>query len=76
VTAAADEYERVREKYAPARWRDIAIYALLSVALGIATLFRHVDWYFWAGTVSGAIVWEFTKLRLRRNARDFAEASR
>jgi len=75
MTAAAAEYERVREKYAPIRRRDIALYVVASVALGIASVFRQVDWFLWVGLLTGVVGWEITKLRLRRNARDFAAAS-
>lgn len=55
---------------------DIAIVVLCTVALGIASLFREVSWFFWAGIVGGAVSWEITKFRLRRNAATFANARR
>lgn len=75
MTNAAAELERVNEKYAPARRLHVAIYMLGFVALGVASLFREVDWFAWAAAVAGAGGWELTKFRLRRNARDFAAAS-
>lgn len=38
-----------------------------------ARLFLNVDWAFVLGGVIGLGVWELTKFRLRRNARDFAQ---
>lgn len=70
------EYERVSEKYAPLRARDAATYMLLFAILVVASRFRQVDWYFFAGMVTGAVTWEVTKFRLRRNARRFADSSR
>ncbi len=57
------------------RW-EISILLIGSIAIAVASLFREVSWFFWFGMVGGAIVWEVTKLRLRRNARAFAEARR
>ena len=73
---ATAEYERVRERYAPARGVDIAIYVLGLAVLGVVSIYRTVDWFFWAGMVSASIIWELTKYRLRRNARGFAGSSR
>ena len=66
------ECERVRKKYAPMRASDAAIYVAGLVVLAIASLFREVGWFFYAGMVSGAAAWELTKFRLRRNAQRFA----
>ena len=49
------------------------------IAIGIlcgASIFLRVDWAFALGGVVGFAAWELTKLRLRRNARDFAQRSR
>jgi hypothetical protein len=74
VTSDAEaEYERVRIKYAPPRPRDLAFYALVIGLLVAASLFLNVDWAFVLGGIVGLVTWEFTKLRLRRNARDFAQ---
>jgi len=73
---AKAEYERIRTKYAPARPRDVVIFAIVIGLLGAASIFRQIDWPFMLGGIIGFMAWEFTKLRLRRNARDFAQASR
>ena len=70
------EYERVSEKYAPLSTLDVALYVLGLAILIVASLFRQVDWYFFAGMVGGAVAWEVTKFRLRRNARHFADTKR
>lgn len=73
TTGPADEYERVRSKYAPMRASDMAVYVAGFVALLVAGLFREVSWPFYLGMGCGAAAWEVTKYRLRRNARHFAE---
>ena len=70
------EYERVSEKYAPLRAADLALYVLGLAILVVASLFREVVWFFFVGLVSAAVTWELTKVRLRRNARHFADAGR
>ncbi|HET7689767.1 MAG TPA: hypothetical protein VFK41_05295 [Nocardioidaceae bacterium] len=72
---AGAEYERIKAKYAPARPRDLALFALVIGLLVAANLFLNVDWAFVLGGIIGLAVWEFTKFRLRRNARDFAQHS-
>lgn len=52
---------------------DVALYVGGLMALVIASLFREVEWSLYAGMVSGAVTWELTKWRLRRNARQFAQ---
>lgn len=67
------EYRRVREKYAPARLRDLLAIGLIALAILVANLVWDVDWWLFAGTVTAFVGWEATKWRLRRNARDFVE---
>jgi len=73
---AETEYERVRRKYAPARPRDLAVFALVMISLVVASIFGEADWAFVVGGAIGFAFWEFTKFRLRRNAREFAYGSR
>lgn len=75
-TNADLELARVREKFAPMELRAFLGWSTLVVAMLLASRFRHVGWYFFAGVVSGPILWEFTKFRLRKNAEEFARASR
>lgn len=75
-TNAEVELARVREKFAPMDLRSILGWSALVVAMVIASRFKHVDWYFFAGMMSAPVIWEFTKFRLRRNAEGFARASR
>lgn len=70
-----EELARVQTKYAPMRRSDIALYAAATVLLGIISLSRRVDWYFFLGALVAAAAWELTKYRLRRNARQFADSS-
>ena len=70
------EDERVREKYAPMRPSDVAMYVTGILLLATASLFRHVDWFFFVGVVTACAAWELTKFRLRRDARRFAGSSR
>ena len=70
---AQAEYERIKIKYAPARLRDLAFFALVIGLLVAANLVFDVDWAFVLGGIAGLAFWEFTKFRLRRNARDFAQ---
>lgn len=70
------EYERIRTKYAPARPRDLVLFAVVIGVLGVASILRQIDWPFMFGGIVGFVAWEFTKLRLRRNALHFAQASR
>lgn len=71
VIDAADEYERVRQKYPPMPTRDLALYVASLTLLVVLSLFRDVDWFFFAGMAGAIIAWELTKFRLRRNARHF-----
>jgi hypothetical protein len=77
---AETEYERVRTKYAPARAYELVIVALAIGILGVATIYDQIAPADAGIVIIVAIVmdaiWEFTKLRLRRNARDFAESTR
>jgi hypothetical protein len=73
TTEASIEYERVRERYAPMRAGDMALYAAGFVALFLANFTREVGWPVYAGMVSAAATWEITKFRLRQNARHYAE---
>lgn len=75
MSNAAAELERVNAKYAPARLLHIVIYLLGFAALGVMSQFLEVDWFAWTAAVASAGGWEFTKFRLRRNAREFAAAS-
>lgn len=52
------------------------VYVAGLVVLAIVSLFREIGWFFYAGILSGAAAWELTKWRLRRNARQFAQARR
>jgi hypothetical protein len=70
------EHERVRAKYAPMRRSDVVLYVLAVVLLAIVSLFRQVDWFFFAGVLVAAAAWELTKYRLRSNARRFADSGR
>ena len=77
VTIDADaEYERVRTRYAPARPRDLVFWALAIGVLCVASIFRQIDWAFALGGIVGFAAWEFIKFRLRRNARNSAQAAR
>jgi hypothetical protein len=71
VIDAADEYERVRHKYPPMPARDLALYVAGLALLVVLSLFRDVDWFFFAGMAGAVIAWEVTKFRLRQNARHF-----
>lgn len=53
---------------------DVALYVLAVALLAIVSLFRQVDWYFFVGVLTAAAAWEVTKLRLRRDARRFADS--
>lgn len=53
---------------------DLALYVLAIALLAIVSLFRQVDWFFFAGILTAAASWEVTKLRLRRDARRFADS--
>lgn len=66
------EYGRVSLKYAPARLRDLSIYAFCIAVTVVASFFRDVDYWFFAGLVAGIAVWEYRKHVMRRNAREFA----
>ena len=72
----ASEHQRVREKYAPPRRRDVMVLVVAVGLLGILSLAREVDWFVFAGVLGTAAVWELTKFRLRRNASHFADSSR
>jgi hypothetical protein len=50
--------------------------ALLIGALGIASILGRIDWVFTVGGITAFAAWELTKWRLRRNARNFVQASR
>jgi hypothetical protein len=69
----ASEHARGREAYAPMRRRDVAFYVLLVATVALVSLFRPVDWFLFVGTITSVVVWELTKLRLRRNAGWFAD---
>ena len=72
----AAEHQRVRAKYAPTRPFESFLYVLTVVLLAIVSLFREVDWFFFAGVLVAAAAWEVTKFRLRSNARRFADSDR
>jgi hypothetical protein len=55
---------------------DVALYVLAAALLPIVSLFRQVDWFFFAGVIVAAAAWELTKSQLRRNARRFADSDR
>ena len=72
---AEAEYERVLQKFPPLTIRRFAIIALVLAAAG-TNFFREINW---APLIVLALAWgsaELTKLRLRRNARQFVEDSR
>jgi hypothetical protein len=76
TTDPGAEYERVAEKYPPMRVSEGVIYIASLIVLALVSFFREIGWFFYAGIVSGAASWELTKWRLRRNARQFAQARR
>jgi len=76
TTEADAEYERIRRKYAPVGPRELMVLAIVASVLVVASLVGLFDWPFILGGIIGVAAWEFTKLRLRRNARDFAETWR
>jgi predicted PurR-regulated permease PerM len=76
TTDAKAEYERIRTTYAPARPRDLVIIALVIGLLCVASILSPYRLAFIFGGIAAFAVWEFTKFRLRRNARDFAESPR
>lgn len=67
--------KRIRTKYAPARPRDLLIFTVVTGLLCVASIFSQIDWPPLLGGVISLVTWEVTKLRLRRNARDFAQSS-
>lgn len=69
MSSVEAELERVRENHAPLRWADVCLHLLATAALPVASLFRQVDWFVWAGMVTALIGSSFTKFRMRRNAR-------
>lgn len=69
------EYAQIRDKYPPLGRLKIAIFLLVVAVLVTASQFRHVNWAPWVGAALGSLGWEATKFRLRRNAREFAEAA-
>jgi hypothetical protein len=71
-----EERERVHTEYAPMRGRDVGLWSLGVVALVVASLWVSIGWYFVAGIVTGLIAWELTKLKLRRQADQFAARSK
>jgi hypothetical protein len=66
------EHERVRTKYAPARPRDLVVFGLAIGFLCVASIYHEIEWAFTLGIIVALAAWEFTKFRLRRNARDYA----
>jgi hypothetical protein len=72
---ADTEYERVRTNHVPARPRDLVIFALVIGVLCVASIYHQIDWAFMLGGIVAFAAWEFTKFRLRRNARDFARGT-
>ena len=76
TTDPGAEYERAIKKYPPMRASEGVIYVAGLVVLALVSLVREIGWVFYAGIVSGAAAWELTKWRLRRNARQFAQARR
>lgn len=76
TTDPGAEYERVIKKYPAMRAAEGVMYVAGLVVLALVSLLRELGWFFYAGIVSGAVAWELTKWRLRRNARQFAQASR
>jgi hypothetical protein len=72
---AAEELARVRAKYGPMGLVEVVVWFGAVAVMVVGSRFRHVDWYFFAGLVGSAVLWELTKYRLRRNAADYARAS-
>ncbi|RJS44820.1 hypothetical protein [Nocardioides cavernaquae] len=70
------EHEYIKATYSPFGVRDGVFWIALFALLGVVSQFRDVDWWLMVAVVGSAIGWEFTKARLRRNARELAEASR
>lgn len=68
----SEERRRIEEKYAVARPRDLIALATAAATVFLASLFWDVDWWVFAGAFTAFVGWELTKLRLRRNARDFS----
>lgn len=70
------EYDRTKAKYPPFGLRDAIMLLALVAIVGVVSLYRRVDWFLIGGMATGLVAWEITKARLRRNAREFARASR
>lgn len=75
MTSAPVELARVREKFAPLGVGSFLGWSALLIAMLVASHFKHVDWYFFAGMLSAATTWEITKWRLRKNTENFASGS-
>jgi hypothetical protein len=73
-SSGSDELARVSAKYAPMRPSEVILWFAALAVMAIVARYRDVSWVFFAGTVFGAVVWEITKLRLRRNAQSYARA--
>ncbi|NUR06811.1 MAG: hypothetical protein HOQ22_08355 [Nocardioidaceae bacterium] len=69
------EYARIRTTYARARRRDVLVLVLLFAGFAVASLVHRLDWSFALGTLAAFVAWELTKLKVRRNARDFARSA-
>lgn len=70
----SEERRRIEEKYAAARPRDLVVLVMATAAVFLASRFWDVDWRVFAGALAAFVGWEITKLRLRRNARDFSRS--
>ncbi|WP_148046653.1 hypothetical protein [Nocardioides pocheonensis] len=69
---SSEERRRIENKYAPAGPRDLIVIAVVAGAVLLASVFRDVDGWVFLGMLTAFAGWEITKLRLRRNARDFS----
>ena len=74
--APQNEAERANVKYPAPRRSDILWLVGGLLVVGVADVFRDVDWWFYAGGVLGFGGWEFTKWRMRRLAQEFDESRR
>ncbi|MDP3892243.1 hypothetical protein [Nocardioides sp.] len=72
----SEEYERVLKQYAPVGSRDMVLFGSLIGAFGVASMLGWVSWSFVIGGTIWMVAGEVTEWRVRRNAREFAEASR
>lgn len=70
----SEERRRIEVRYAAARPRDLVVLVMAAAAVFLASRFWDVDWWVFVGALAAFVGWEITKLRLRRNARDFSRS--